>query len=356
MQDTHDSRERKPLVFSGDDPAVKSQAYLLRQRHATFEHVTVRMTPMAAACCRRTGKRFSVEAKRRERNRVRIGQLFNNALSKHANHTRIIFIDINVPNDAIDKQRSTYFDKALCQLRSFEDKPLKGRPRPPAYVFVTNTPWAFNLTAPAPRSTVLGEGFQIPEFKGDVPAPSLRHAIQARDAHIEMHNLMQSIRDHSDIPSTFDGEIPAYAFNPDAQRILIGQRYMVPSHDGVERPAEVTAATVSEGERVAYCGVAFDDGRSAICTMPLSAEELAAWRRHPDTFFGIVEQRNTRADDPLELYDFFCAAFKRSSKEELLKAMEDAPDFAELSKLEQPELVSIRAERTTNAALAMQSK
>jgi hypothetical protein len=32
----------------------------------------------------------------------------------------------------------------------------------------------------------------------------------------------------------------------------------------------------------------FDDGRSSIWSMPLSTEELADWRRHPDTFFGIV--------------------------------------------------------------------
>jgi hypothetical protein len=150
--------------------------------------------------------------------------------------------------------------------------------------------------------------------------------------------------------------MPEYAFNPGAQRILIGQRYMVRDYDGVERPAEVTTATVAEGERVAYCGVTFEDGRAAICTMPLSQEELAAWKRHPDTFFGVVGQRNTRADSPLELYDFFHESSKRSSKEQLLKAMASAPDFEELARLDQPQLASIHAERTTNAALAMQCK
>ena len=307
------------------------------------------------ATYRRTGKRFSVEAKRREGHRIRIGRLFDKALSKHANHQRIVFIDINTRDDASGEQSPTYLEKAFARLRTFEGQPLSGKPRPSAYVFVTNTPWDLYLDAPAPRCTALAEGFQIPDFKSGVLA-SLRRVIDAREVHIEMHELMQSIKDHSDIPSTFDGEMPEYAFNAGAQRILIGERYLVPDHDGVERPAEVTAATVLEAEQVAYCGVTFEDGRSAICTMPLSIEELAAWRRHPDTFFGVVGQRKTRADSPLELYDWFHECFKRSSKEQLLEAMANAPDFEQLAKLDQPQLASIHAERLTNAALAMERK
>jgi hypothetical protein len=120
--------------------------------------------------------------------------------------------------------------------------------------------------------------------------------IDARETHIEMHELIKSFKDHAEIPTTFDGQMPEYAFGADAHRILIGERYIVPDHDGVERPALVTAATVMEAEWVVYAGVTFDDGRSAICTMPLSNDELAAWRRHPDTFFGIVGQRSTHAN------------------------------------------------------------
>lgn len=308
------------------------------------------------ATYKRTGKRFSVEAKRREGNRPRIGHLFNEALSKHANHDRIIFIDINMRDDATNDQLPVYLEKALRRLRLFEGQPLNGQPRPPAYVFVTNTPWSLYLDAPLPRCAVLAEGFQVPDFKGGVYAPSLRHAIDAREAHIEMHDLVSSIQDHSNIPSTFDGQMPEYAFGAGMHQIVIGQRYMVLDVDGVERPAEVTTAIVAEAERVAYCGVTFEDGRAVICTMPLSEDELAAWRRHPDTFFGILGQRRTRVDSPMEMYDFFHTSFKRSSKEQLLEAMTSAPDFEQLAKLDQPRLASIHAERTTNAALAMQKK
>jgi hypothetical protein len=90
---------------------------------------------------RRTRKRFSVEAKRREGHRVRIGTLFNSALAKNANHARVISIDINTRDDATGMDEPPYMDKALRRLRSFEGRLLNGQSRPSAYVFVTNTPW-----------------------------------------------------------------------------------------------------------------------------------------------------------------------------------------------------------------------
>lgn len=308
------------------------------------------------ATYKRTGRRFSVEAKRREGNRPRIGRLFNDALSKQANHDRIIFIDINMRDDATDNRPPAYLEKALRRIRSLEGQLLNGQSSPAAYVFVTNTPWSLYLDAPAPRCAALAEGYQIADFKGGVSAPNLRHAIDARERHIEVHKLMELIRDHSDIPSTFDGDIPEYAFGAASHRIIIGNRYMIPDENGVEHQAEVTTAIVSEAEGIAYCGVTFDDGQASVCTMPLSAEELAAWRRHPDTFFGNLGQRHTRADSPLELYDFFHSSFKQSSKEQLLEAMANAPDYEVLVKLHQSELASIHAERTTNAVFAMRKK
>lgn len=90
--------------------------------------------------------------------------------------------------------------------------------------------------------------------------------------------------------------------------------------------------------------------------MPLSDAEMAAWKRYPDTFFGELGQRTTRAETPLELYDFFHQSFKRCSKEQLLKAMADAVDIDKLADLGQEELASIHAERLTYGALALKDK
>jgi len=358
LQDKLLARLRNHDQFTGARYEVYVAATFIRAGFdIDFEDEVNRTTTHCefTATHKRTGKRFSVEAKRREGRRVRVGRLFNDALSKHANHERVIFIDINTRDDATGERPPMFLEKALARLRSFEGQPLNGQPRPSAYVFVTNTPWDLYLDSPMPRCTALAEGFQIPDFKSGVPT-SLRRAIDARESHIEMHEWIKSFKDHSDIPSTFDGQIPELAFNTNSRRILIGEHYLVPDCDGVERPAEVTAAAVVEAQRVAYCGVTFENGRSAICTMPLSDEELAAWRRHPDTFFGTVGRRRVHANSALELYDFFHESFRRETKERLLEVMASAPDFEGLATLAQPQLASIHAERMTNAALAMGPK
>jgi hypothetical protein len=110
-------------------------------------------------------------------------------------------------DEAAGMEEPPYMGRALRTIRSFEGQPLNGQPRPPAYVFITNTPWDLYLDAPAPRITGVVEGFQIPDLKGDAKG-SLREVVEAREKPIEMHELMKPITGHSVIPSTFDGENP----------------------------------------------------------------------------------------------------------------------------------------------------
>ena len=273
-------------------------------------------------------------------------------MAKQASYPRIVFIDINVPDGAADTDVPAYLRTALADLRAFEGRLINGKPLPAAYLVVTNTPWHHHLEAQAYRCSAMAEGFQIPEFKTDSMFPSLRAAIEARERNIEMHELMVSMHDHTDIPSTFDGEIPEFAFGEGAPRLLIGQRYLVRDEDGTEKPGLLTTATVAESERTAYCGLSFDDGKSGIYSWPLSAAEMAAWRKHPDTVFGEVEQRSTKAKDPLELYDFFHSVYRQTPRERLLDLLAEAPDIAELGQLDQPALASIYAERCVNAVMS----
>lgn len=297
----------------------------------------------------RTGKRFSVEAKRREGRRLRVGSLFNDAISKHAEHDRVIFIDMNTPDEATDQSVPSFFESARRRLRTFEGQPLNGNERPPAYVFLTNTPWELALDRPTPRCTIFAEGFQIPDFKFDVIS-DLRTAINARERHMAMHQVMSSLNDHLEVPSTFDGQMAAYAFNPTASRILIGNKYVVRDQRGADRLAEVTSATVCSDWGQALCGVQFNNGTSAVCSLPLSADEIQAWQRHPDTFFGVVGQRNAHAKSPLAFYDFCMELFKSLSHERLLQVLSGSPDFDQLKDKGSEELLSIYAERLTNAA------
>jgi hypothetical protein len=200
------------------------------------------------------------------------------------------------------------------------------------------------------------DGFQIHDFKANGAAPSLRAVIDAREKHIEMHELIKSMQDHSGIPSTFDGEIPEFAFDKSNARLLIGDRYLIKNDQGVERQGLMTTATVSEQERVAYCGLSFEDGTAGIYKWPLSDNEMSAWRKHPDTFFGEVGQRYTKANSPLELYDFFLNSYLGTPRERLLELLAEDQNNNGLSKLDQPALASIYAERCVNSAMSLNSK
>lgn len=307
------------------------------------------------ATYKRTGKSFSVEAKHRAGNRFRLGRQLYRALKKQANHPRIVFIDINIPDDPTETEFPREMNEALNSIRAFEGKTINGRPLPEAYLFITNTPWHLHLDAQNIRCAVLIEGFQIPDFKGDIAAPSLRAAIDAREKHIEMHELLRSIRDRSEIPATFDGEIPEFAFSDANTRLLIGDRYLIAGEDGSERPGLLTSATVMEAEKKAMCILSFEDGTSGIYSWPLSDMEMTAWRKNRNTFFGQVDN-NSIAKTPLELYDFFHRIYEKSSREKLLEFLAGAPDIKFLRGLDQPALASIYAERCTHMAMSTGGK
>jgi hypothetical protein len=230
-----------------------------------------------------TGKQFSVEAKRAESGRV-IRQLVR-ALMKAAKHSRIVFIDLNTPDQLTGKEVPEYLRRAFDQMRRFEVLEPQAQRLPPAYVFLTNAPWEHDLDGTEMRQLALGNSFHINEFKIDHAYPSLGAAINGRQAHIEMHGLLKSMYKHNDIPSTFDGDNPEFAFENAGHRLTIGDRFVVPDADGNEVAGVLASAIVMEAEKAATCVVNTDDGRGIIVKMPLTEAELSAWKRHPETSF-----------------------------------------------------------------------
>ncbi|MFN7446220.1 MAG: YecA family protein [Curvibacter sp.] len=303
------------------------------------------------ATCKKSGRKYSVEAKQRnvtgDNERFRLGKLLQKALRKTANHPRIVFIGIGYldAQDAGDGVMPARFSKALGDLRGFEGRHLNGQPMPPAYLFVTNRPHDLDLEGKHIRTTILAEGFRIPGFKLDAAFPSLREAHHARKEHEDMHQLLESMRVHSEIPTTFDGTPPELAFTGKAQRLIIGETYLVPDSKGVDRPGKLTSATVNEAESKAYVAHHLDTGESVIGTVPLSSEELAAYRRHPDTFFGVEMKAPRKTETPLELFDFIMDGYRDTPRERLLEFMADHPDIDELKMMSKEDLTEIYAER-----------
>ncbi len=297
-----------------------------------------------------TGKKFSVEAKERE-GALKPGRRLHRAMKKVADFERVIFIDLDTPAAGDDMQ--SYLMRTLALFRRFETKRiLNGELYPPAYLFLTNSPWLHDLEGAEARTFVFADGFRIPDFKHDVPM-TLHDAIDARARHREMHGLLASLKEHAGIPATFDGQIPELAFAENQPcRLLIGERYNIPHPDGGERPAVLDCATVDEQKRLAICGMRFDDDKAVIYNFPLTEEEMAAWARYPDVFFGQVGQRKTKVDTPMELFDFFHSSYRETPRDRLLSFMSDWPDLEAMRSLDQPALARAYCERCVESVVA----
>jgi hypothetical protein len=276
---------------------------------------------------------------------VDVGNQLYGALKKRAQHTRLIFIEVNVPDDTDDQRTVEVLGGVLKSLRARETTlTIAGQPAPPAYVVVTNNPFHYSPNAPCKRCGLV-EGFKMPDFRFGEPSSSLREALTLREKHQEILCLMESMAKHTHPPSTFDGEIPEFAFDQKTERLIIGDKYVLPDGDGGEVIGELQHATVMETEKTAFGIYKLPDGRNALFTCPLTDDELAAYKKHPDTFFGINKPHTKGIHDPLKLFDWLFSSYGRTPREKLLEFMKNSPDFDELQKLSQKDLAVTYCER-----------
>jgi hypothetical protein len=77
--------------------------------------------------------------------------------------------------------------------------------------------------------------------------------------------------------------------------------------------------------------------------MPVSQDELNAYRESPETFFGAYEPQ-TRAEHPVELYETILSVYRNTPRERLLEFMAAHPNIEYFRSLPQFELTKIYAE------------
>ena len=152
----------------------------------------------------KTGAKFSVEVKARERSasaaaevdpeiddvkRLRVGNKLNKALGKEVKHARVVLIEINIPDlldTSLDYKRNMtgWPGQALEQIRYQEKIPFSGgEEKPSAYVIVSNHAFHNNLDAPDVGYQAFATGFKIPDFGPDKPFKSYYALLQARERH-----------------------------------------------------------------------------------------------------------------------------------------------------------------------------
>lgn len=309
------------------------------------------------ATYRKNGNKYSVEAKHRNRGdatgalKFRLGKRLQKALRKHAAHPRIVFLDVGAPDEQKDNTMPDFMRHALQDLRRFEGRSLHGEPLPPAYVFLTNTPADQDLEGEVRRTVVVAEGFQIPEFKMDTPFQSLRQAYAALLRHQDIHNLIDSIRDHGEVPATFDGESPELAFGEHQGRLTVGSWYEIPINEaGDLAQAKLLQGVVMEADRIATCIYQLEDGKQIIASTPLSDAELRAYARHPTTFFGQLDPSAGRTiTDPLEMFMWLLDTHKVLSRAQLLERLSGWEMGIDIKDLPTQDLLELYVEGMTHS-------
>lgn len=304
-----------------------------------------------------SGRKFSVEAKQREAGKVRIGRLLHRALSKSAAHARMVFIDINEPDIAQVAEPPNFLADVESRLVRYERNATAAN-LPAAYIVVTNSPWHHHPTDTGVRHSALFHGFRIPELRRGFAFKDIRHAVDSRSEHQEFVEIMQSMREHAEVPITFDGENPEFAFGKGVSRLVIGQRYSVPDAAGTPVDGTLESGVVVEQERAATCVLRLEDGRRVITRFALDEAEMRAWLAHPDTFFGVIDRNARRVVQKtvLDWYDFFHQTYRTTPKEKLVEWMTGPMQRETLERMEQSELARLYCEGMAAKVWANESR
>ena len=310
------------------------------------------------ATFRKSGRNFSVEAKMRQATTASldIGRQIKKALRKKAAHGRIVFAEINIPEVPDEDQKVASLEKILADVRKRESETLsKNKPLPPAYVVVTNHPFLY-FPDHSVKPWAIAEGFRLPDFGWRAGFQTMREAVAARERHQEIFALMRSWEENHEIPTTFDGEIPEFAFQQGPPRLLIGRNYNIPDSDGRTVVGTLTHAVVLTKQKLCFGIYQTKEDKNIFATCPLTDTELAAYERYPDTFFGVLQRPQKSVRDALELYDFFYEGHQRTSKDNLLKLLDDAPDIGTLKELSREELLKTYCERLTTGLVSVPAR
>lgn len=293
-----------------------------------------------------TGRRFSVEVKTRSatlrpnetlKDQIKLKNKLSQALKKDLPWSRVIFVDLNIPDVIVDEEDPLLVD-VLSEVEEAERSlKIKGAPAPSAYLFLTNQPFHYNFTALDGAPMIGALGFKIATFQPR-GAITFRDHVLAREAHPEMQALIQSMNAHSEPPSTFDGQAPEFVYGkPEYPRWLIGNEYLVPGPNNIEVIATLQSACAMPDHGRMH-GIFALNGVNFSVDAPMTDHEVAVYRRNPETFFGVVQHVTKQAKSAADLAEFFYSAYKDTPRETLLEWMKDHPFIYRARDLSQKDL------------------
>jgi hypothetical protein len=309
-----------------------------------------------AATSRRTRKKYWVEAKMRAvtgilgktehdggRNSKPLSRFIshlNAALAKPAADERLIFIDLNAEPTFDDNHKPTWHDRAVARLEQYEAKELEAGVK--AYLFVTNVAFHRKL-ADAPSIAAVPFGLGMPDYNRPGYF-SLGEIYRQRQKHVDAHHIGNALLEFTKFPSTFDGTMPSEAFGARSSRVKIGETYFFENVGEKGLLGTVTSATVNDAEKAAYIAITGTDGASQIIRQPMSDQQFADYKAHPDAYFGKIVPVSKTLKDRYELFEWFMETNKTLSKTVLLERLARFPNFEGLKEMNESELLTIYCE------------
>lgn len=156
-------------------------------------------------------EKYSVEAKRRHRvigemttaykqnKYIKLGitHLISNAVSKQAEHTRIVFVDVNMPPQEGAIVNASWMNELKASKERLEQQPVYRTDKAPwAFLLTSNHPYHYVASErPDPKTHFLSTSFNRPDYYKD-PNKAVKE-------HRAVFELMQSIASHFVIPDDF---------------------------------------------------------------------------------------------------------------------------------------------------------
>ncbi|MEE5137993.1 SEC-C domain-containing protein [Pseudomonas alliivorans] len=338
------ARLKNAVSFSGATYEVRVAASFLRagftldledESDRRSSHVEFVATHTA------TGKKYSVEAKRREGKRLNTNKLLYSALSKKAEHSRIVFIDTN--DARLEPHRNESIPLPLAEtkamLKRYAQDPI-GKTLPAAYVIATHAPEEHHLNTVNISPSLLLVGFRLDDLEPGYK--TLLEQVEIRRRHSPVFELVKSMSEHGRIPASFDGEADAFAIRPAENRLKIGSRFVVAGPEGLDVEAVLENGVVVAQEKLAWCTFLAPTGLRFFSGIPLTEAELEAYEQHPSTFFGVTDHNAGRKPlkTSIDYFDFFWEGYSCTPKERLLEFMKYFPSIEELTVLSQYDLAT----------------
>ncbi len=294
------------------------------------------------------GKKYLVEAKTKQPN-SNIENFTNSlkkTLTKDTELERIVLIELNLLT--IDDNTSEKILKRMYECQS--TLTINGNPSPKAYVFFTNHPAQFNLETIPQSFAFFFDGYKIQDFPAYFEHLGGNKYVEAKKRDAPLYDLIDSLITHNDIPSTIDGELPEFAYNfpkDSPSRLIIGNHILVATPLG-EKEAIIEDGFILENKKIAVCTLKLKNNNRIIYNFPLTDIEMSAFKRSPDTFFGVhKEVSNKEAKTPSEFFDFLFNCYHKTPKNKLIEFLNPLLSNQDLESKTQEELAILYCEKMT---------